>query len=64
LDWFNNNKVKFINVFPNELLDTENKDVFENISKNDKLERVMQQILMLFSTTGGEGGLFVMVGKK
>lgn len=64
LEWFNNNKVEFINVFPNELLDTENKDVFENISKNDKFERVMQQILMLFSTTGGEGGLFVMVGKK
>ena len=64
LNWFDKKGVNFINVFPNDLLSKNNNKIFDKIQKNDKFERIMQQISMLFNTSGSEGGLFIMIGKK
>ena len=64
LNWFDKKEVDFINVFPNDLLSKNNEKIFDKIQKNDRFERIMQQISMLFNTSGSEGGLFIMIGKK
>ena len=40
------------------------RNVFEKSSKATFIERILQQFIMIFSSFGGEGGLFLFVGKK
>ena len=65
LAWFKKNDIEFVNSIPScEIrLGSEN-DLFEKSSPSTMYERVWQQILMIFSSLGGEGGLFIFVGRK
>jgi|TARA_B100000929_G_C15174918_1_gene306561 hypothetical protein len=38
--------------------------IFEKSSKATFIERILQQFIMIFSTFGSEGGVFIFVGKK
>ena len=42
----------------------DNGDYFERKSKGTMCERIFQQIAMIFSPLGGEGGLFIFIGRK
>jgi SAM-dependent methyltransferase len=65
LMWFEKNSIDFINSTPScEIHLGSAVDLFENASVSTKYERVWQQILMIFSSLGGEGGLFIFVGRK
>jgi len=38
--------------------------MFRKNSQGTFVERILQKIIMIFSSSGGEGGLFIFVGKK
>jgi SAM-dependent methyltransferase len=63
LFWFKNNKVKFINCFPN-LNEGGERDIFQKKLAPTFLQRFIIQLLMIFSVHSSEGGLFVMIGQK
>ncbi len=65
LKWFDQNDVEFISSIPKtdfEELDFEK--LFEKKSKGNFISRLINQIIMLFTNLGSDGGLFVVVGKK
>ena len=70
LRWFQENNVEFINSYPKSEMftDDNNENIFENFFKKGKqgnfLERILSQIIMIFSRPGSEGGLFLFIGKK
>ena len=65
LGWFDKNKIEFINSIPScEIQLGKETDLFKKSSRSTMYERVWQQILMIFSSLGGEGGLFIFVGRK
>ena len=43
---------------------TDFNNMFKKTSTGDRVTRIIAQILMLFSTYGSEGGLFIMIGRK
>ena len=54
-----------INSIPeSSLFNDAKKNVFEKSSKGTFVGRILQQFIMIFSSSGGEGGLFIFVGKK
>ena len=65
LTWFDHNNIKFVSSIPsiggqlNEISFQTN-----NVGRGSYLLRLFTQIGMIFSRLGGEGGLFVMIGKK
>ena len=65
LGWFERNNIEFVNSIPScEIKLTGEGDLFKKSSVSTKYERIWQQILMIFSSLGGEGGLFIFVGRK
>ena len=65
IGWFKENNIDFINSYPScEITTDNNHDYFEKGSVGTAYERVFQQIAMIFSRLGGEGGLFVIIGRK
>ena len=40
------------------------KNIFEKDEKGNFFKRLLRQILMIFSAYGGEGGLFIFIGRK
>ena len=65
LIWFKQNNIEFINSLPDcSLFKTSKKSFFEKSSKGIFLERIIQQLLMIFSRHGSEGGVFIFIGKK
>ena len=65
LIWFKENNIEFINSLPDcSLFKTSKKSFFEKSSKGIFLERIIQQLLMIFSRHGSEGGVFIFIGKK
>ena len=65
LKWFDQNDVEFISSIPKtdfEELDFEK--LFEKKSKGNFISRLINQIIMIFTNLGSDGGLFVVVGKK
>lgn len=70
LKWFNETNVEFINSYPScdpfnekneeELL----KKLFYPGNRRNFLERILSQLLMIFSRSGSEGGLYLFLGKK
>ncbi|MGH8497341.1 MAG: class I SAM-dependent methyltransferase [Methylococcales bacterium] len=65
LGWFERNNIEFINSIPSCEIKLEGEgDLFKKAGVSTKYERVWQQILMIFSSLGGEGGLFIFVGRK
>ena len=65
LGWFNENNIDFINSYPScEITPENNNDYFEKSSEGNAFERIIQQIFMIFTPLGGEGGLFIFIGRK
>jgi len=65
LNWFKINNIEFINSIPQCDLFYETKEnFFEKSCETTFFERVLQQIFMIFTKPGSEGGLFIFIGKK
>ena len=65
LGWFKENNIEFVNSYPScEITGDNNCDYFEKRSVGKTYERIIQQVSMIFTPLGGEGGLFIFVGRK
>jgi len=65
LGWFDSNSIEFINSIPSINGGDQNIYFKKNaLGRGSSLSRIMTQINMIFSNLGGEGGLFIMIGKK
>ena len=65
LGWFDSNSIEFINSIPSINGGDQNIYFKKNaLGRGSSLSRIMAQINMIFSNLGGEGGLFIMIGKK
>ena len=65
LRWFKMNNIEFINSIPEcSFFDDTKKNFFEKKSKATFIERILQQFIMIFSSFGSEGGVFIFIGKK
>jgi len=65
LKWFSENNIEFVSSVPSANGDTiDYGNIFVKQNKGSWGTRVLSQIGMLFSPLGGEGGLFLMIGKK
>ena len=62
LSWFDKNDIQFVNSYPN-MFQLQG-DFFEEQPRPNIFERLVQQICMIFTKLGGEGGLFIFIGKK
>ena len=63
INWFGENSISFLGSIPNANFE------FKNISQMDGdkgsfINRILAQIIMLFTNLGREGGLCIVVGKK
>ena len=43
---------------------TLNENIFEKMVDGNRISRILNQISMIFTPLGGDGGLFVFIGKK
>ena len=65
LKWFDENKIEFFNSIPACNFNDDNfDDLFQKQSTGTFYSRFMNQISMIFTNLGSDGGLFVLVGKK
>ena len=64
LRWFKLNNVEFINSIPACNINFESKKIFEKNDTGNLIHRIINQFLMIFSSFGSNGGLFVFIGKK
>ena len=65
LKWFELNNIEFINSVPNcSPFNNKENSIFDKSFKATFIERALQQFLMIFSSFGSEGGLFIFIGKK
>ena len=65
LKWFKNKDVNFIGSIPSPTLETSYQPIdYMDGEKGTPTSRVLSQINMLFSNSGKEGGLFIVIGKK
>jgi len=65
LRWFSESNIEFVSAIPSANGDIiEYSDIFVKQDKGNWITRVVSQIGMLFSPLGGEGGLFLVIGKK
>ena len=64
LNWFAQNNIEFLNFFPNYLTYDDNQNYFSQKPHSLFFERILEQILMIFTNIGSEGGLFLLIGKK
>ena len=64
LNWFKINNVEFVNSIPHCNLFSDPKNNLEKSHKGNFFTRLLSQILMIFSSYGSEGGVFIFIGKK
>lgn len=65
LKWFDDYDIEFINSIPSIGGDENNLYFKQNSSgRRNAISRIFSQIKMIFGRLGGEGGLFIMIGKK
>ena len=64
LGWFKSNNVEFVNSIPSCDFMSNNENIFEKIGDGNLISRILNQISMIFTPLGGDGGLFVFIGKK
>jgi len=65
LKWFDDYDIEFINSIPSIGGDENNLYFKQNSSgRGNAISRIFSQIKMIFGRLGGEGGLFIMIGKK
>ena len=62
--WFNENDIDFISSLPSSDFDEDYNNLFQKKSKGSLYSRLVNQIFMIFSKLGSDGGLFVVIGKK
>ena len=65
LEWFNNNDIEFVNSVPScDFNDNNFQDLFKKQSMGNLYSRIMNQISMIFTRLGSDGGLFILIGQK
>lgn len=64
LSWFKETNIEFINTIPNTFFNNETFNYFDKIQPRNFFIRIIEQINMIFSRQGKEGGLFIFIGKK
>jgi 2-polyprenyl-3-methyl-5-hydroxy-6-metoxy-1,4-benzoquinol methylase len=65
LKWFDDYGIEFINSIPSIGGDENNLYFKQNSSgRGNAISRIFSQIKMIFGRLGGEGGLFIMIGRK
>jgi SAM-dependent methyltransferase len=65
LEWFDRNDIEFVNSIPTcEIKIQDDSGLFRKSGRASLYERIWQQIFMIFSPLGGEGGLYVFVGRR
>ena len=64
LEWFKENNIDFISSIPSCDFDENYEDLFKKKNKGTLYSRVINQIFMIFSSLGSDGGLFIVIGKK
>jgi len=65
LEWFNNNDIEFVNSVPScDFNDNNFQDLFKKQSLGNLYSRIMNQISMIFTGLGSDGGLFILIGQK
>ena len=65
LQWFDTNGIEFISSVPAcDASSVDYENIFSKQSRGTWVTRFLAQIFMLFSPSGTEGGLFLVVGKK
>tara|TARA_B100000959_G_C14935927_1_gene605723 strand:+ start:587 stop:1489 length:903 start_codon:yes stop_codon:yes gene_type:complete len=65
LKWFNNNNIEFIDSIPKCSFDNIGEErIFEKSTKENYIERIIQQFFMILGKFGSEGGLFIFIGKR
>ena len=65
LKWFDNNNIEFISSIPQcDYFAYESSDIFLKQSKGNFLTRILNQLTMIFTALGSDGGLFVVIGKR
>jgi ubiquinone/menaquinone biosynthesis C-methylase UbiE len=64
LAWFKSNNVEFVNSIPSCDFISNNENIFEKMGDGNLISRILNQISMIFTPLGGDGGLFVFIGKK
>ena len=65
LDWFDIHGIEFVNSIPS--INGEEDNLYFNsniIGRGTLVSRIYSQIKMIFGRLGGEGGLFIMIGRK
>ena len=45
-------------------VEDENENIFDKTTSGNLIGRILSQIIMIFSAIGGDGGLFMFIGKK
>ena len=58
-----NTEIEYINSIPN-FGKNYNPNLFDKVDRGDVVSRFLAQFFAIFSPLGGEGGLFIIVGKK
>ena len=64
LKWFELNNIEFINCIPNIFGSNDSINFFKKTKKPNLSTGILEQIYMNFTKLGGEGGLFIFIGKK
>jgi len=64
LNWFKKNNIEFISSIPSCDFDEDHENLFQKKSKGSIYSRIINQIFMIFSSLGSDGGLFIVIGKK
>ena len=64
LAWFKSNNVEFVNSIPSCDFISNNENIFEKMGDGNLISRILNQISMIFTPLGEDGGLFVFIGKK
>ena len=62
--WLEENNIDFISSIPSCNFDEDYEDLFIKKSKGSFYSRIINQIFMIFSKLGSDGGLFIVIGKK
>ena len=66
MEWFKKNNIDFVSSIPSSDFndDDEYEDIFMKKKTGSYLQRLLNQIFMIFGQLGSDGGLFVVVGRK
>jgi hypothetical protein len=65
LGWFKEAGFSFTSSIPKVIGDfSDNEKLFEPVTAGRPVDRLMAETEMLFTSYGGEGGLFIMIGRR